>query len=304
MNIKLCVITPISHLTEYGSMGEMDMSLTHLIIGDKAKAEYINYYREQARKDRFVLLDNSAFEMEQQGRGLDPDAVLDAAEIIDPSEIIATDVLFDGPATYASTLHFIERMRARGVLAEYKLMAVPQGRTKEEWTECFEKLTDLEEVDTIGLSKLSVPMSFLGNKNTSGNCAVGRLRCTEYIEEHYPFAISSKEFHLLGGDNWTPWEIKQQTARGWIRSNDSSCAVWYGMHGKTFDEEGKIDNIIMEKPDLENENPETAARLNGNNPFIDVPQMIYRNIATWHMFSKGDVFDECYITKEKEAEEA
>lgn len=294
MSIKICVITPISHL-EYSSLGEMDMSLTHLIAEDPG-GDYARYYREQSDKGRFVILDNSAFELEQLGKGMDPDVVLDAAKVTNPSEVIATDTVLDGPATVESTKHFIERMKARGELGKYRVMAVPQGKTKEEWRSCFEKLFEIEEVDTIGLSKLSVPISWLGEKESSGNCARARLQCAEYIaselvawgcydEKGYWY---NKPFHLLGGDNWTPWEMKQHIEKRhtFIRSNDSSCAVWYGAHGKVYDDEGKINDIIMEKPDLENERPETAEMLYRQDNLIDAPRCIVENIARWHMACK------------------
>jgi hypothetical protein len=277
MSIKICVITPISHLAEYGSLGEMDMSLTHMII-ENPKGAYVRYCREQREKGRFVILDNSAFEMEQQGKGLDPDPVLDAALLIDPSEVIATDVLFQGEATVASTKYFIERMKARGVLGKYQVMAVPQGRNMEEWWDCLEKILAIPKVDTIGLSKLSVPVSYFGEKESSGNCARSRIMVTEMMDKRLRKGL--KPVHLLGGDNWTPWEMKQQVTYPWIRSNDSSCAVWYGMHNRTFNEEGKIDEIITKKPDLENEDPNTADELD-----LQTTQIL-ENIVHWHMACK------------------
>lgn len=292
MSIKICVITPISHLEEYASLGEMDMSLSHIILEDSERGrQYAEYYKRQREAGRFVLLDNSAFELEQQGKGLDPDPVLDAAEITNPSEVIATDVLFDGQATIESTNRFIERMRERGVLGKYKVMAVPQGKSVEEWWECYEHLIEHPEVDTIGLSKLSVPMSYLGEKESNGNCTRSRLLCTRDIEEDlrrrwwdYPNNII-KQFHLLGGDNCTPYELSKQTRYPWIRSNDSSCAVWYGRYRRVYDREGKIDSgIVMEKPDLENHNPATAKTLSN----AETKTCILENITRWHMLCKGE----------------
>lgn len=284
MSIKICVITPISHLQVYSGLGEMDMSLTHLIAEDPS-GDYAKHYKEQREKGRFVILDNSAFELEQQGKGLDPDIVLDAAVVTNPSEVIATDVLFDGEATVQSTQRFIERMRDRGVLGKYRVMAVPQGRTQEEWKKCFEKLFYMEGVNTIGLSKLSVPMSWLGEKESNGNCATARLECAAWIKsECYPLQMSGAEIHLLGGDNWTIYEMQEHIKRGhtFIRSNDSSCAVWYGRYRRTFNEEGKIPQIIMGKPDLENQDPATEKVLST----IEVRAAIMENIARWHKACK------------------
>ena len=294
MSIKLCVITPISHLDTFESLGEMSMILSHLVLKNGGDNPYTNYYKRQREKGRFIILDNGAFECEAQGVGVGIDACLDAAEIIQPNEVIAEDVLFDGERTIESTKRFIDRMDQRGMLGKYKVMAVVQGHTMDEWFVCFNELMHIKEVDTIGLSKLSVPVSFLGEKESSGCVARSRLECTKMINRILgpsicfanldPSSPMGKRFHLLGGDNWLPWEIKQQTQYPWIRSNDSSAAVWYGRNGLTFDEDGKIRDIILDKPDLENKDNDTEDALNKVGAQAD----ILENIIRWHMAAKGE----------------
>lgn len=303
MSIKICVISPVSHLVEFSHLGEMDMSLTHLILEDD---KYAGYYKAQSDNGRYVLLDNSAFELEQQGKGLDPDPVLDAAERTQPSEVIATDVLFDGRQTVESTKNFIRTMRARDLLGKYKVMAVAQGSSREEWFECLDQLLKIQEVDVIGLSKLSVPISFLGEKESNGNVAVSRTQCTQEIEtrilasafdesrnQYRRLATGEVQVHLLGADNWCCWEMEQQARYPWIRSNDSSCAVWYGAHQKQFDSEGKIEQIILQKPDLENHKEETAQILDQNS------DTIRNNIARWHASCK-EMYDDQAVCQSKD----
>lgn len=291
MAIKVCVIASTSHLFVYPELGDMDMSLSHLILQDEA---YAGYYREQSNKGRYVLLDNSAFELEQQGKGLDPDPVLDAAEITNPSEVIATDVLFKGQETLESTREFIEAMKRRDLIGRYKVMGVAQGRTQDEWLECLEGLLNMPEINVIGLSKLSVPMSFLGEKESSGNVARARLECTRKIQKRIdtarvlnravlPFQRLGRDVqvHLLGADNWCVYEMRQQVKYPWIRSNDSSCAVWYGSYGDVYDKEGKIENIRLDKPDLENSNEYVRDRIDKND------RLIKENIRLWKEACNG-----------------
>lgn len=292
MSIKICVITPVSHLNIYGAMGEMDMALSHLILENGGDNPYTRYYKMQSESGRFITQDNSAFELEEQGKGLNPDLVLDAAELIKPSEVIATDVLFDGEATIQSTRAFIDRIKERDLLGKYQIMAVPQGKSIDEWFACFETLLSMPEVDTIGLSKLAIPMSWLGEKESAGNCARSRLMCCDHLHGYlkrrgdWPaiYGYQGKPFHLLGGDNWTAWEMQEHIKRGhdFIRSNDSSCAVWYGRHRHTFSQEGKIQDIILDKPDLENDNPTTEKVLST----IEVRAAIMENVALWHRACK------------------
>ena len=284
MSIKICVITPISHLNTFAHLGEFDMVLSHLVLENGGNNSYAQYYREQREKGRFILLDNSLFELELQGRGVGIDACLDAAEIIHPNEIIAEDILFDGEKTIESTKRFIQKMIDRGVFGKYQIMGVAQGKTKQEWWDCFERLLDLP-IDTIGLSKLAVPVSYSGEKESPGCVSMSRIMCVEDIAHRYRFdaeTINGKRIHLLGGDNWLPREINQQKRYKWIRSNDSSAAVWYGRHNKVFNDEGKIRDIILNKPDLENKDPDTSYALDK----VGVQADIFENIIHWHLASK------------------
>lgn len=305
MSIQICVICPVSHLGEFASLGELDMSLTHIVLKDK---KYAKYYKEQREHGRWVILDNSAFEMQKAGKGMDPIPVLKAASITNPSEVIATDVLCNGPETIKCTEDFIKQMKKKRVLGKYKVMTVAQGKTVDEWMSCFETLLGMKEVDTIGLSKISVSESFghwiKGFKykdgklvKQNGYVAQSRILCTRAIEEHYGRELrkSGKEIHLLGGDNWTVWEMNQQKWHPWIRSNDSSVAVWYPLYqamstGRkslgVFNETGRIKELVTELPDLENHNPMTRILLN----YYELQNGIYQNIIKWHMACKKRIY--------------
>lgn len=282
MGIKICVITPISHLQVYGNLGEMDMSLAHLVLENGGDNKYAEYYRAQSQKGRFVVLDNGLFELQKQGVGVGIESVIKAMMITKPSEVIAEDVLFSSNDTIESTKNFIKAMKSHGIFGQCQVMGVPQGRTIDEWWKCFEAMLELP-INTIGLSKLSVPQSFLGTITEPGCVARARLECTALIEKEIPaswLTLADKQVHLLGGDNWTAWEMKQQTKYNWIRSNDSSCAVWYGKDRLVFNDEGKIDQIITQTPDLENHNPETEALLDETQTYI------LENIVRWHLATK------------------
>lgn len=307
MSIQICVICPVSHLNEFASLGELDMSLTHLVLKDK---QYAKYYKKQVERGRHVILDCSAFEMQKQGKGMDPGPVLKAASMTNPTEVIATDVLYDAAATIESTKDFIKLMKKNKVLGKYKLMVAIQGRTVDEWMSCFETILQMKEVDTIGLSKLSVPESFgiwvkgfkyKGGKlvKQNGYVAQSRVLCTRAIEEYYGKELreSGKAIHLLGGDNQTVWEMNQQKWHPWIRSNDSSVAVWYPTHLSTttkldkgvFDKTGRIKELVTILPDLENHNPMTEVLLDD----YMIKSMIHQNIIKWHMACKGGGRVEC-----------
>ncbi len=286
MPIRIAVIAPVSHLSQYVPYSDnIAMALTHLVLTDEQYADYYKRLREE--HGYYVILDNSAFEMEQQGKGLDPEPVLRAAQQINASEVICTDVLCDYWATVQSTQNFIseyQKIWPQGPdSGGPRLQAVVQGSTKEEWWTCYDTLRMTPEVHVLGFSKVSIPHCFHGNREDSGCVTQARLKVTQTIEQDeslWPI-LQGKTIHLLGGDNWSPYELSVQTKYRWIRSNDTSMPIWYGRHGQTVDgHTGKLDEIITEKPDLENLDPETAIECTRN----DVS--ILHNIAMLQKFSK------------------
>lgn len=230
--IELAVIASTPHLGDLACLGSIDMALTHLVL---RRPDYAAFYRARARAGVTVMLDNSAYELEETtGAGLTAEPVLDAARAIDATVIVCQDVLFDGPATITATREFLNTAARQGVLNDNppRFMGVPQGTTRAEWLCCYQELVAMPEISMIGLSKLSVPRCFLGP------VAEARLQCVaELLATGAP-----KPLHLLGGDRSLPWELAEHRHRGHdqfdctgVRSNDSSFAFWYAATGIPVD---------------------------------------------------------------------
>lgn len=283
MPIRIAIISPISHLDRYvPHSDQIAMALTHLVLADK---QYAEFYRQLRKCGFHIILDNSAFELEQQGKGLDPEPVLEAAQIIDADEIICTDVLCDFWKTIESTNNFIDQYHKIWPEQETapQLQAVVQGANQEEWWECYRILLKMPEISVLGFSKIAIPHCFYGNRITSGCVTKSRLIVSEAIENDVALlpTINGKSVHLLGGDNWSAYELSIQTKYRWIRSNDTSMPIWYGCNSQAINlQTGKIESIIIEKPDLENKNPSTKASCDQNE------NVILHNIAVLHKFSK------------------
>lgn len=297
--MKLCVITPLSHL-DLASFGSgIHMALTHIALESD---DYVKTYQRYKNKGEYIILDNSAFELEQQGRGLDPKPVLEAAKAIGADEVIATDVLCEGDETVKSTRNFISEFRAffgeeiRQGKPVPKIMAVPQGKSIEEWIDCYARLVVMDGVDVIGFSKISVPVSFGGPnaRKVDGGVTQSRLKLYDYLDENllWPDLLCrpNMKIHLLGGDSWSGHELKSITTYGGgtkspipllgrrqIRSNDTSAPVWYGANSVAFDPfSGKASKFIVEKPDLENKRQDTAELINEH------LSLIVKNISVLH----------------------
>lgn len=248
MKIDICYITSTPHLESHASLGQRQLSLAHKILSDE---KYCEYYSKQLN---YTIMDNSAFEFEQEGRGVPQDMVLSAAQMSLPDEICAIDILFNGADTVDSVRDFCKfvNKKDQSLYERTKFMAIPQGRTQVEWLDCYEELVRMDNIDVIGLSKLSVPESFQGNHIESGNCTKGRIKCIDFLIEHDMTPDKfGKETHLLGSDNAGINELTYYYSMGydWIRSNDTSMPFVYGYTGNKI-ENRLVDDIVLEKLDF------------------------------------------------------
>jgi hypothetical protein len=220
MVIDIAAIASLAHLDNIAARGSIDMALTHLAL---RHPRYAAHYAGQAAAGRTVMLDNSAYELEDTlGSGLAAAPVMTAARLTGAAEVVCTDVPYDGPATITSTRRFLAQ--AVGLAGNVRFMAVPQGSTRAEWLACYEALTALPGVHSIGISKLSVPRCW------NSGIATARLACVAELHQH---GTPPKPLHLLGGDGCLPAELRAHRDRGHqaVRSNDSAAAFWYARCG-------------------------------------------------------------------------
>ena len=176
----MALIPPVKNL-ELTKQGNMYMILTHLV---HSSAEYREFYRNQT--DKFKILDNGAFEDALN----DIESICNAAAMVSADEIILPDIILDGKATIEETKKALQWLAERNLHKKYKLMTVPQGRSEDEWWECFFFMNDHPMIDAIGLSKLSCPIAF---KST---IAKSRLKITQTML-NCGYVNDAKEYHLL-----------------------------------------------------------------------------------------------------------
>jgi hypothetical protein len=217
------------------------MALTHLALRHPA---YAAHHAARAAAGGAVILDNSAYELaDTLGSGLDAGLVLKAARLTGAGVAVCTDVPYDGPATITATRHFLTQVT--GSAGGLRFMAVPQGSTRPEWLACYDALTALPGVHSIGISKLSVPRCW------NAGIATARLACVAELHRH---DLPPKPLHLLGGDGCLPAELRAHRERGHVgvRSSDSSAAFWYARLGIPLDPVSTVmPRPAPPKPDLE-----------------------------------------------------
>lgn len=142
--MKIAEIVPLKFL-ELTAKNDYHMCLAHLVL---QSPEYRDFYRRMSDEGKYVIVDNGAAE----DQVLDYDDLITVYNMINPTEIILPDVLFDRDQTINRTMEFITNYDLSG----YKKMIVPQGADEGEWYECYKKMANIPElknVNTIGIPK-------------------------------------------------------------------------------------------------------------------------------------------------------
>lgn len=170
--------------------GGMDMVLTHLVLDDEA------YRRAHASTPSYKLLDNSFFEL---GYCLSPNAMLEAAKMVDANCLICPDGTLDG----------LEEFTAAG----YDVMAIPTS------PEQFKDMMYDNRLKFVGVSE-----EHIDYRHSPG----ARY---ELFRDHLDEGMPVKKIHLLGGTD-SIYEIGLlHPFRKHIMSWDSSACVWQGHLG-------------------------------------------------------------------------
>lgn len=194
-------IAPMNCTRELHSHGlpRMAMCLTHLV---ERNDEYRKFY---ARFPGYKILDNSLIEL---GGAVELPRVLSAAQEINAQEIILPDKFLDCQGTLEAVRESIQQLKDLGELGKYKLMAVTHGTTVEEWVHCFKELEAIEEIDVIGIPKVTAKLQ------PGGRPALESI-----------WRNSHKQIHLLG--LWYAFgELDSYLAPDSIRSVDTCQAAF------------------------------------------------------------------------------
>lgn len=211
-------IAPITRLKDIEE-NAVHMALAHLCDNEV----YANFYREQVKQGKFVILDNSVIELK---KAVSPDELLEAAGKIGAHEIIVPDAFNDASATVNLARSYIPKVKGKG----YRIMAVAHGTSVPEWLWCAQQLISLG-IDTLGVPKVLV-------KNLG---PTGRVQCLRALTRVLTDPSKVPALHLLG--IWDdPLEIARiylEEAAGHIyriRSCDSAIAYVYASYGYFFGE--------------------------------------------------------------------
>lgn len=110
---------------------------SYLLLMHLMKYEQYRKFFEN-KKDRYLILDNSAFECGEP----QVDEMEKWVEKLEVDEVVAPDVLYDAKETYLRSKPFLERFKR--AYPHIKVMGVIQGKSMKETRECIRRFLDLD----------------------------------------------------------------------------------------------------------------------------------------------------------------
>lgn len=237
--MKNFVIPPIKNLDLYKLGNAGFFALGQLI---KDSTEYEQYVRNLIKNEVYVILDSGVGDHNP----ITQDELYKITIDLMPSEVIPLDTLFNKSETLYNMDTFCQKMQDDNILGRIKILGCPQGQSKEEWYECYKSFLYNDNVNVIGMSKLTIPHVWRGANNDS-EIAEARVECIDYLNK---WKMLLKPLHFLGmGD---PREFEEYKIlcksmpilekRGIFRSTDSCNVIWSAMNDQSW-RDGKVQRI-------------------------------------------------------------
>lgn len=200
--MKLAIIPPKEHLA-LGDIGDIAFALAHFALEDP---EYIEYYREKAKAGMHVILDNGAFEL---GKSIRPGELLDVAEDMMATEVIAPDVLWKPQDTFDDSLQFMNFLEDNDFRKNWKIMSVVWAKGPHDYLKWFGKHYNEIKPDRYGIGK------WLENSYPLGT----RMHTIYQIQKEY--GLPPEKFHALG----CPYPMEVHLMRDLVWSMDTGLAA-------------------------------------------------------------------------------
>lgn len=201
IKLKLAVELPVS-LLHLSNLTDYDFVIASYYLKNK---EYANFYKNMRKdKERFMILDNGAFE---NGKSMEFDAYIKIVNELDPDEVVLPDTVNDVRATIEQSDEFLCSLEVTTVL---RLMGVLQGESINDYLYCLEyyiRQSKIYNIKTIG-----IPYHLFYRPTL-----LRKTKIIELCKKHDLF------IHILGLPN--PYEIVDLRKFEGITSVDTSLPV-------------------------------------------------------------------------------
>jgi hypothetical protein len=252
--MKIAYIAPISEL-EYTNRSDLHLVLPHL-FSEPFGARYRQHYRRRRSQGDYLILDNGADEFGSATIRLP--ALLGHARRMRAQEVVLPDVQQDGRATVNAVQEACEWLLTEAGRSAYRsaerprLMIVPQGKSYDEWVDCFSSIFEL----TLGTVARIDPDSEYETekdpivvgvaKNHDKLVLGGVVRLVHTIKSNL-----KTDIHMLGWPR-SPSSMTQIVRMDCVRSVDTARPFVYAMnrqtvtsvHGRHRPYPGRMDNYF------------------------------------------------------------
>jgi hypothetical protein len=259
------VIPPNKHLPLMNN-GDRYFALAHHYLQNTNYREHFLQLRKKTPRV-WITLDNGSAEHSL----VTEQALLDIVKELKPDEVIAPDVLFDKSQTLENLNKFIIKMIDSDSIKHTNIFGCPQGKTKEEWLECYIRMLENPLVSVIGLSKIAVPRCW---NNAVGDKDIAKSR-NECVKELKDLNLLKKPLHLLGMGEHNEFDYYLENEISNIRSSDSCYTVLAAINGISF-EKGDTTRIPTTNEYFDKELTLNQIQLSKKN--IDYLKRTYNNI--------------------------
>lgn len=216
--MRFAHITPIPLLNAVLS----DDNTFHLCISDLVldNPVYTAFYRNRKARGDYIIMDSPAFET---GLPADLKDTLHAEGLLQPHEVVLPDDLTSADNTIKLSTDTRNALLRAGYNGMF--MAVPHGRTLEEYINCTKELLEGCSSPLRGMPVIGIQEEIPELYGISRNEMMQRLRL-EYAQH----STRHVQFHLLGiGEKLE--ELTDPDVRCLARSSDTAKFVVYGLNG-------------------------------------------------------------------------
>ena len=244
--MQFCPIAPVSYLDKL----PIDRYKTHLLLAHlvESSPEYVKYYNKIShhrdeftgtRKEKTIILDNSAYEMHRAGLPMfEPSKLVELGKKVHADYVVLSD--YPGEPG-KKTIEAAEKLIPEFQHAKLGTFFVPQSRIGdlEDYIATFAWAASHPGVDYIGISVLGVPNAF----GVEGNPLHGVLARPRMMDILYSRGLlqlaksNGKKIHWVGMSDG-PYEIRLMQgyiAAEYIQSWDTSSPVWAGISDIKYD---------------------------------------------------------------------
>lgn len=213
--MKICNIVPIPHLEDLIDRKER----FHLVVADMIleSDKYTAFYRERIREGDHVIMDSMAFEVPQGTSLID---MAEAAKKLGPTEIVLPDDMEDAAHTIEMAIRAEQKFRFLGFRCSF--MAVPHGKTLDEYLRTALVLSRIPHVNTLGIQE-----------EVEELYSMSRYEVCARVHQ-----ATGKQLHMLGAtESLSEW--RDDALRRLVRSCDTAKLVVYGLAGHLVKPETK-----------------------------------------------------------------